>query len=48
MKLTVTPVVNLSNGQPVSIHADADLELIVKAYERAFQAMAAEGAFKGA
>jgi glutamate-1-semialdehyde 2,1-aminomutase len=39
---------SMNHGWISAIHGDADLELTVKAYERAFRAMAAEGAFKGA
>ena len=38
----------MNHGWISAVHSDADLELTVKAYERAFRAMAAEGAFKGA
>jgi glutamate-1-semialdehyde 2,1-aminomutase len=39
---------SMNHGWISAVHSDADLELTVKAYERAFRAMAAEGAFKGA
>ena len=38
-----------ARGRPLpAVHSDGDLERTVQAYERAFQAMVAEGAFKSA
>ena len=39
---------SLNHGWVSAIHADADLERTVRAYEQAFRAMVADGAFKGA
>jgi len=39
---------SMNHGWISAVHTDADLERTVQAYERAFAAMAAEGAFKGA
>jgi glutamate-1-semialdehyde 2,1-aminomutase len=36
-----------NHGWISAVHTDADLERTVQAYERAFRAMAADGAFKG-
>ena len=37
----------MNHGWISAVHGDEDLERTVHAYERAFAAMAAEGAFKG-
>jgi glutamate-1-semialdehyde aminotransferase len=39
---------SMNHGWISAIHSDEDLERTVRAYERAFAAMAAEGGFKGA
>jgi glutamate-1-semialdehyde aminotransferase len=39
---------SMNHGWISAVHGDEDLERTVHAYERAFAAMAAEGAFKGA
>jgi len=38
----------MNHGWISAVHSDADLESTVQAYDRAFRAMVAEGAFKGA
>ena len=38
---------SLNHGWVSAIHSDADLERTVRAYEQAFRAMVADGAFKG-
>ena len=38
----------MNHGWISAVHTDDDLERTVQAHERAFRAMAADGAFKGA
>ena len=38
----------MNHGWISAVHSDEDLERTGQAYERAFRAMVAEGAFKGA
>ena len=39
---------SMNHGWISAIHNDEDLERTLQGYERAFRAMVAEGAFKGA